>query len=71
MTVPVSGGEQLTPRVPAPLFTEPSLKAHNNVFFYGGGAAYDVAANGRFLVSRLTVAPSAGPIHVVINALRN
>jgi Tol biopolymer transport system component len=71
MTVPVSGGEQLTPGVPAPLFTEPSLKAHNNVFFYGGGAAYDVAADGRFLVSRLTVAPSAGPIHVVINALRN
>jgi Tol biopolymer transport system component len=71
MAVPLTLADQPTAGVPVPLFTEASLQGSNNVFFYGGAAAYDVTADGRFMVSRLTVAPSAGPIHLVLNGLRN
>lgn len=54
--------------VPVPLFTEPTLRVNNNLFFYGGASAYDVTADGkRFLVNRLTRAPTGGPIHLVLN----
>jgi Tol biopolymer transport system component len=54
--------------VPSALFTEPTLRTNNNVFYYGGAAGYDVTADGRrFLVNRLTREPTAGPIHVVLN----
>jgi Tol biopolymer transport system component len=70
MAVALAGDDALTPGPPVALFSEPSLKTNNNVFFYGGGAAYDVSRDGqRFLVSRLTAQPSAGPIQVVINAI--
>lgn len=36
-------GSELNPQPPSPLFTEPSLRVNNEVFFYGGAAAYDVA----------------------------
>jgi Tol biopolymer transport system component len=61
-------GEMLTPGRPITLFTEPSLKINNSLFFYGGAAGYDVTADGsRFLVNRLTREPGAGPIHIVVN----
>ena len=69
MAVPVTvGTDEVSPGVPLALFTEPSLRTNNNVYYYGGAAAYDVSRDGlRFLVNRLTREPSAGPIHLVIN----
>ena len=66
----VSLGADDTPATPVRLFTEPSLKVNNSVFFYGGAAAYDVSADGsRFLINRMTKQPAAGPLQMVINAL--
>ena len=60
--------DELVPGRPVALFTEPSLRANNNVFFYGGAAGYDVTPDGkRFLVNRMTREPGAGPIHIVLN----
>ena len=60
--------DEVTAGVPVPLFTERTLRTNNNVFYYGGAAAYDVTPDGkRFLVNRLTQEPTAGPIHLVLN----
>jgi serine/threonine protein kinase/Tol biopolymer transport system component len=62
---------ELTAGSPVPLFTEPSLRVNNSMFFYGGAAGYDVSRDGkRFLVNRLIREPTAGPLHVVLNAVR-
>jgi Tol biopolymer transport system component len=56
---------------PIALFSEPSLRANNSLFFYGGAAGYDVAPDGkRFLVNRMIRQPSGGPLQVVLNAIR-
>lgn len=56
------------PGIPVPLFTEPTLRRNNSVFYYGGSAAYDVSKDGsRFLVNRLTREPTAGPVNLVLN----
>ena len=69
MSVPIrTTKNEVTAEAPAPLFTEPSLRVNNNLYYYGGAAGYDVAADGsRFLVNRLTREPAAGPIHLVLN----
>jgi Tol biopolymer transport system component len=69
MSVPIKATtNELIPGVPAPLFTEPTLRTNNHLFYYGGAAGYDVATDGsRFLVNRLTRAPESGPIHVILN----
>ena len=60
--------DHLTAGRPVTLFTEPSLRTNNNLFFYGGAAGYDVTPNGqRFLVNRMIREPGSGPIHVVVN----
>jgi Tol biopolymer transport system component len=66
--VPVTlSPDDVTAGVPVPLFTEPTLRTNNNVFYYGGAAAYDVTPDGkRFLVNRLTQEPTAGPLHLVL-----
>jgi hypothetical protein len=72
MAVPLSieNGE-LAPGRPVTLFTEPSLKTNNSIFFYGGAAGYDVTADGsRFLVNRMMRTPGAGPLHVIVNWAR-
>jgi Tol biopolymer transport system component len=67
--VPVAlSTDEVIAGVPVPLFTEPTLRRNNNVFYYGGAAAYDVTPDGkRFLVNRLTREPTGGPIHLVLN----
>jgi Tol biopolymer transport system component len=69
MAVPLTvDGAELRPERPVVLFNEPSLKTNSSLFFYGGAAGYDVAADGRrFLVNRMIRAPGPGPIHVVVN----
>lgn len=69
MAVPIEVEKgELRPARPAALFDEPSLRTNNNVFFYGGAAGYDVTPDGqRFIVNRMTGAPGAGPIHIVLN----
>ena len=72
MSVPLSieNGE-LTPGRPVPLFTEPSLKTNNVIFFYGGAPGYDVTPDGnRFLVNRMIREPGAGPMYVILNWAR-
>ena len=68
-SVPVTlSADEVTAGVPVPLFTERTLRSNNNVFYYGGAAAYDVTPDGkRFLVNRLTREPTGGPIHLVLN----
>jgi Tol biopolymer transport system component len=72
MAVPIRTTKaEVTPGVPVRLFTEPTLRTNNHLFYYGGAAGYDVAADGsRFLVNRLTRAPEGGPIHMILNWLR-
>jgi Tol biopolymer transport system component len=67
--VPVTlSTDEVRAGVPMPLFTERTLRGNNNVFYYGGAAAYDVTPDGkRFLVNRLTREPTGGPIHLVLN----
>ena len=70
MAVAADTGANFTAGVPHALFTEPSLRINSSLFFYGGAAGYDVAADGkRFLVNRMLQEPTAGPIHVVLNAI--
>jgi serine/threonine protein kinase/Tol biopolymer transport system component len=70
MAVPVTNPKEFAAGVPVPLFTASSLRVNNSMFFYGGAAAYDVDRDGRrFLVNHLKREPTAGPIHVVLNAL--
>ena len=69
MAVPMGAGTDMAPGTPVALFREPSLRLNNYVLFYGGAAAYAAAPDGsRFLVNRLTREPTAGPIHVVVDA---
>jgi len=67
--VPVTfSSDDVSAGVPVPLFTERTLRTNNNVFYYGGAAAYDVTPDGRrFLVNRLTQEPTAGPLHLVLH----
>ena len=69
MAVPVTlAPGEVTAGVPVSLFTERTLRTNNNVFYYGGAAAYDVTADGkRFLVNRLTQEPTASPVHLVLH----
>ena len=69
VAVPLSAdADGLTPGRPIVLFTEPSLKPNNSLFFYGGAAGYAVAPDGkRFLINRMLRAPGPGPIHIVLN----
>ena len=71
MAVPVVDPQEVAVGAPVPLFTERSLQINNSLFFYGAAAAYDVDGLGkRFLVNHLKREPTAGPIHVVVNAIR-
>jgi Tol biopolymer transport system component len=71
MAVPVLDLKEFAAGAPVALFNEPSLRINNSVFFYGGAAAYDVDREGRrFLVNHLKREPTAGPIHVVLNAVK-
>jgi dipeptidyl aminopeptidase/acylaminoacyl peptidase len=72
MAVPLRvEGQELVAGSPMPLFSEPSLRINNSVYFYGGAAGYDVSRDGqRLLVNRLTTEPTAGPIQIVIGAIR-